>query len=605
MKLKNTIIALLIMIIAISTSISAVSAADITINTGTTAAGLQAALDAALSGDNIIFANEFSLDLADQFTGFNITKTLNFIGNGAKFNMNAVAGNATASIPDASIFNLKTIEGSAPSGTTFNGFNFTFNGTSGAAISIAEGTRDILVNDTTFNGGYAGIDSRLGSNITATENLFNKTYRGLNVLGGTDYTITNNIFLNNGNDAVSLAQSAQNIVIANNSFNGSDWDLFFGGGVLNTQVTNNIFNGTKGTTIMLVKSAEDILIENNDFRNGAGGILIASDTSHGYGSIVSNVTITQNRFENMTGTKKTTGAIVIDPKFRGGNSGITNFRTDDMGVLVSNNTVTNVAGGYLNLMANTNSTVIVETLKKQANILGDPSATYRITSGTPALKITSTQNSAAIKNGDVNYYTVTVTNNGKAATTGVVAKDLFNSAYFTGASLSATKGSLSGTTWNVGSLAAGESASITLKVTAKKAGSVSTKATVTSDYITNPTQNTTLAAETNIITKTINKYVKIVKSYAASTKVKRNKYATVKTKLTNSGKDGAYVTVTYKTSANLGKKGKTYTYTKKVWVAAGKTVYVTKTFKMYTKGTKKAYIYVDGKKVSTKSIRGY
>lgn len=608
MKFKKIILALLIMITSIGIITSPVFAADVNVDNTKTLADIQTLIDGASAGDNIIFATGL-YDFGNDSIGLTITKALNFIGNGAQIFMNA-----TDNTTEATLFTLDSLAGNDASNTNISGFTFNISTEDkakkklGSGITITSGTANVNITNCTFIDGANGIDLNGAINTSITQNNFTLNKKAINIMGGDYYYVAENFFNDVKWDGLSIASGASNVNVTKNIFNDTDeYDIFIGGGVTNTSFTENIFNAWGLNSISLVKSADHVVIDNNNFTNGGdGAINIASDKSHGYPSVINAVNITNNLFKNIAA--QTTGklgylngsAITID-----GNrdtSARVALTTGDEGIFINNNTVDNVTNGLFKNMGLTgvNTAILAGNFDEATGT----SNGVIVKALTPALSLDILAPTTNVRNGLTQTYTYTVTNTGKGTAKDVVANNLFDKTGFTG-KIALGNGNLTGNTWNIGDLAAGQSKTLILTLTAIKSGTYNTVATVSS------TSQDGLV-KTKTVTKTVNKYINLGYKYSASTKVKRNKKATVKTVIKNTGRDtSAPVTVKYVASKNLGKKSKTYTWTSKAYtIGAGASKTYTATFKMYTKGYKYVKIYVkqgNGKYVykGQKRIRGY
>ena len=221
-----------------------------------------------------------------------------------------------------------------------------------------------------------------------------------------------------------------------------------------------------------------------------------------------------------------------------------------------------------------------------------------------SLSSVSSVSKSILKNGETVIYRVTVKNNNTRDATGVKVSNILSSNYYT-SSATPTQGSYSNGVWNIGTLKAGESLSISINAKAKKSGKVASKATVTGSNI-----NT---VSSNALQTTITKDIKMSYSNSvSSTKVKKNKYVYLTSKVRNSGKDRSN-TVKVKITLPKGmklvsvnypsvydKKTKTWTFT----VPSGKAYSFKVKAKVTSKGTKKITFNINGKNYY-KYIKGY
>lgn len=161
------------------------------------------------------------------------------------------------------------------------------------------------------------------------------------------------------------------------------------------------------------------------------------------------------------------------------------------------------------------------TYKIVAKYLG--TAKYQATNGTSTLTIKPTANMVFVKAvskgthyyGDTIHYYLTMKNNGPDSATGIYVFDKLPTGlkYL---SSSATKGSykLSTNKWTIGTLKAGQTAKLNLKVLIKKAGTI--KNTVKLTYTTNPKTSITRSISFNVP-----KAVPLAELIKASSKIKK------------------------------------------------------------------------------------
>ncbi len=549
-----------------------VSAATLNVAAGSTSQQIQDIIDTAAIGDTIVFAPGEYNDIKIK-----INKTLDLMGNGA-----IIKGiNET----DTNIFTI-IAEGDADgSNSKIEGFEFFLlnnNITSGSktkstgyAINL-DRVNNVVVNNVTSHDGKAAVYNgnsfnTLIENCTFTDDYM-KSY-SVHIMGGENITVRNST-ISGAMDAISIASGAKNVYVDGNTFLNNDFGAFFGGGISYITFINNIFDGfNKGLAIE--KSANLTSVINNTFINGNGdAIYIKNSDAHGPWTVITDIEIIGNVFQDIVNG----AAIGIDKEgiFHAGGTGDS--------IIGRNNTVINVENGYVTLYSsgeNLNFTMdsSLETPPVEANV-----------------SISSTVSSAAIKNGDKATYTVTVKNTGNGDATNVKVSDILRSYYFSSYTTYASQGTYSNGNWNIGTLGAGNTASLVLSATAVKSGLASSQAKVTADD--------NITATSNKIEKTINKNIKLSYSNSLSkTKVKRNSYVYTTTKVKNSGKDKSNtvkVKITLPKGTKIVNVGNAHVYNKntKTWtftIPAGKTYTFKTKIKATSKGTKKVVFNVNGK----------
>ena len=557
---------------------SPVSAATVSVDSGMTNAQIQAKIDGANSGDTISFASGNYKDI-----NLTINKTLNLIGNGAVIN----------SINESNIviFNI-TSNGNDASGTTVQGFEFNLlnsssSSSTGYAINL-DSVSNVVIKNVTSHNGKSAVYNYVASN-TLIENctfddIYNKT-DAVNIMGGDNITIKNST-LTGGRDAVSMASGASNINVIGNTFLNNQYGAFWGGGLSNITIANNLFNSWSGEALGLEKSTSSTSIINNTFINGLGdAIYIQNSAACGPMTTISDIQIIENMFKNILGA-----AVGID-NYTGKYPGHFNGSGTGDSIVGVNNTVSNVSRGYVNLYSNgtnLNFTMDSSYPSDKAN-----------------LSVSNGVSSAAIKTGDKTLYTITVTNRGTSSATNVKVNDILNPGFYSSSASYSSVGSYSNGIWNIGTLGAGQTASLVVSATALKSGNAVSQAAVTADNNINAVSST--------IQKTINKFVKL--SYAnkvSSSKVKKGKYVTLSSTVSNLGKDksdAVKVKITVPSGMKLisvnyqgvyNKATKTWTFT----VPAGKTYTFKATAKVTSKGLKKV-AFNDNGKIQYKYITGY
>ncbi len=156
----------------------------------------------------------------------------------------------------------------------------------------------------------------------------------------------------------------------------------------------------------------------------------------------------------------------------------------------------------------TNVATLTAVDEPQSSTAND-SASATVTPPHADLSIAKAVGSQRPNTGDADFFTITVTNNGDADATGVAATDVLP-AGLTFASAVASQGSFDSSDgiWNVGSLAGGASATLTLNITVSVAGDYTNTATVTGDQFDPDTSNNTDSASLStrvadiVVTKT-------------------------------------------------------------------------------------------------------
>jgi len=593
--MKTKIATLTLFLVVATIAIGTVSAAPVSTNTiqipaGSSSAQIQALIDGASQYDTINFAPGTYNDIK-----LTINKPLNFVGNGAIIN-----GLNQSNI---NIFDVVTNATGDASGSTFKGFEFnllnnnvTVNNkltSTGYAINLA-GVSNILIENVTSHNGKAAVYNDVAYNVLINNCTFTDDYGycyGYHVMGGNNLTVNNSVITGCA-DGVSMATSATNITIENSNLLNNIYAAFWGGGVSNITVQNNMINGFY-EGLGIEKAASQTYVINNTFINGWGNnsaqkasgdaIYIKNSYAHGPLSMIDDIQIIGNIFQNIIGA-----AVGVDNQ---AGQGLFIANGTGNSIVGVNNTVKNVSKGYVVLYSQgqcLNFTLDSSTPKPQPIIAN--------------LSASNTIDNSAMKNGDKTTYTITVKNTGTGNATNVIVTNILNNHFFSTSQIYTSIGHYANGIWYLGSLSAGNTASLVVKATAIKAGTISSQATVTSD--------TTSPVKANIIKKTINKdvSVKIVNSMSAS-KAKVGSYIYLRTNITNYGKDTSNpmkftmslkglsrVSVNYQ--AYFDKKTKFWT----VPVASGKSVTLVTKVKVTSKGTKSVTFYNNNKKV-TKTIK--
>lgn len=567
-----------------------VSAAVIQVPAGANSTTIQALIDGANSGDTINFASGTYNDIK-----LIINKTLNFVGNGAI--INGINESST------NIFTVTTSGDADASGSTFKGFEFNLLNSNvtvsnkltstGYAINL-DRVSNILIENVTSHNGKAAIYNGNAFNVLINNCTFTDDYGfcyGYHIMGGDNLTVTNST-ISGCADGVSIASSATNVMVENSLLLNNIYAAFWGGGVSNITFQNNMINGFY-EGLGIEKAANQTYVINNTFINGWGNnsaqkasgdaIYIKNSLAHGPLSIINDIEIIGNTFQNIIGA-----AIGVDNQ-----AGQGQFIANGTGnsIVGINNTVTNVTKGYVVLYSqgqNLNFTLDSSTPQAQPLYAN--------------LSISSASSNNTLKTGGSTTYTITVLNTGTGNATNVIVSNILNKLFFSSTKTYASIGSYANGVWNIGSLSAGNTASLVVKATALKSGTTSSQATVTSD--------TTTPVKANTIQKTINKdvSVNIVNSMSASS-AKVGSYIYLRTNITNHGKDTSSpmkfamslsglnrVSTNYQ--ANFDNKTKFWT----VSVASGKSVTLITKVKVTSKGTKSVTFYNNNKKV-TKTIK--
>ncbi|UTB33999.1 MAG: right-handed parallel beta-helix repeat-containing protein [Methanobacterium sp. ERen5] len=563
-----------------------VSAAVIQIPAGANSTTIQTLIDGANNNDTINFAPGTYNDIK-----IIINKTLHFVGNGAI--INGVNESST------NIFTVTTNLDADASGSTFKGLEFnllnnniTSNGklaSTGYAINL-DGVSNILIENVTSHNGKAAVYNGNAFNVLINNCNFTDAYGfcyGYHIMGGNNLTVTNST-ISGCQDAVSISSSATNVNIKDSLFLNNVYAAFWGGGVSNVTFQNNTLNGFY-EGLGIEKSASQTYVINNTFINGWGNnsaqkaagdaIYIKNSYAHGPLSMIDDIQIIGNTFKNIIGA-----AVGVDNQ---AGQGLFIGNGTGNSIVGVNNTVTNVSKGYVVLYSqgqNLNFTLDSSTPQAQPVVAN--------------LSISSASNNNTIKTGGSTTYTITVQNTGTGNATHVNVTNILNTLFFSSAKTYASIGNYANGIWNIGSLSAGNTASLVITATALKSGTTSSQATVTSD--------TTAPVKANTIKKTINKdvSVKIINSISTSS-AKVGSFVYLRTNVTNSGKDtsdpmtfgmalpSGVSTVSTNYPVQWNKKTKLWTLS----VPSGKSIVLTTKVKVTTKGTKTVTFNNNGKKV--------
>ncbi len=336
----------LVLLVLLTVTVSAVSAADIAndttvsndasnlaindvstvsasqsynITAGSNTSTIQGVIDNANAGDSIQFAAGDYKDI-DQV---NITKQLYISGAGNNQTNIYGLGDGNSN----SIFNIIAGNTTTPDGTTISGISFhmTQNNASEANDNgygiYSNSVKDIAISNCSFYNGASGVYFGRCTNCLVTNCYFTgvtekithdgnkeKGDKAVNIMGGNNITIQNSVVEGNVLDAISVASNAQYVQVINNYFYNASYGMYFGGGVGYITVKGNTFDSGIADAISLTKSATTTTIINNTFKNLKvnqwGSTVIyseASNTAHGYPSPIGNRTITNNIFSAAEG----------------------------------------------------------------------------------------------------------------------------------------------------------------------------------------------------------------------------------------------------------------------------------------------------------------
>ena len=353
----------LVLLVLLTVTVSAVSAADIAndttvsndasnlaindvstvsasqsynITSGSNTSTIQGVIDNANAGDSIQFAAGDYKDI-DQV---NITKQLYISGAGNNQTNIYGLGDGNSN----SIFNIIAGNTTTPDGTTISGISFhmTQNNASEANDNgygiYSNSVKDIAISNCSFYNGASGVYFGRCTNCLVTNCYFTgvtekithdgnkeKGDKAVNIMGGNNITIQNSVVEGNVLDAISVASNAQYVQVINNYFYNASYGMYFGGGVGYITVKGNTFDSGIADAISLTKSATTTTIINNTFKNLKvnqwGSTVIyseASNTAHGYPSPIGNITITNNIFSAAEGQDQadwegnsTNGTVII------------------------------------------------------------------------------------------------------------------------------------------------------------------------------------------------------------------------------------------------------------------------------------------------------
>jgi len=591
MKINLFVVLFAIAIFSTSAVMAApVSAATIQIPAGSSNTQIQALIDSAQSGDTINFAPGTYNDIK-----LIINKTLNLVGNGAI--INGINESST------NIFTVTTNGDADASGSTLKGFEFnllnsnvTVSGklaSTGYAINL-DRVSNILIENVTSHNGKAAVYNGNAFNVLINNCTFTDDYGfcyGYHIMGGDNLTVTNST-ITGCSDGVSIASGATNVNIENSLLLNNIYAAFWGGGVSNITFQNNTINGFY-EGLGIEKAANQTYVINNTFINGWGNnsaqkasgdaIYIKNSFAHGPLSIINDIEIIGNTFQNIIGA-----AVGVDNQ---AGQGLFNGNGTGNSIVGVNNTVNNVTKGY----------VVLYSQGQSLNFTLD-SSTPQGQTVFANISASSASDNATLKNGGNTTYTITVKNTGTDNATNVIVTNILNTLFFSSSQVYASLGNYANGIWNIGTLSAGNTASLVVSATAIKAGTTSSQATVTSDT-TNP-------VKANTIQKNINKDVSVnVVNSMSTSNAKVGSYIYLRTNITNTGKDTSSPMKFAMSLSGLNRVSTNYQAyfdnKTKFWtvsVASGKSVTLITKVKVTSKGTKSVTFYNNNQKV-TKTIK--
>lgn len=465
--------------------------------------------------------------------------------------------------------------------------NFTLNAQS--AINVGSGAtnvtlEDLILEGSTLAAGY-GINTRGVQGLTIN-NIEASGFRdGISVGGGNNTIVTNSYFHDLGRNGMSFFQSSGNIYVYNNNIENAEYGVFFGGGVQYIEIAGNTISNMSIMGLGIIKSCNDALIENNIFNGNNIGIVIkANDTQHGEPTTLNNITISGN-----TITDSYLFGILLE-----------NILQSQLGkeLTLNNNTFSengwryaeDVGGDWWNSSDNSPTTGGSGWENEIGNSYDVMMNYYNASESepvtTPKLTMDSSISTSVVTNGAKLIYTLTVKNIGNGSS-GLITIDngILSSIANTVVTYKST-GSFTNNKWTINSLGAGDTASLVLETTTKKSGTQNIISTLKTS-----TQNDTKSSAKKL---TVNKDIKLSSNNALSaTKVKKNKYVTITTKISNTGLDNSSK-FTSKISTTSGLKiatiskssDATYNKNTKTWTVKSVPSKKTITLKMKVKATK-------------------
>ncbi len=124
--------------------------------------------------------------------------------------------------------------------------------------------------------------------------------------------------------------------------------------------------------------------------------------------------------------------------------------------------------------------------------------TAQVVAGSADLAISKTDSADPVAVGDPVSYTITVTNGGPDSATNVTVDDTFSGAGFSVTGVSSSQGGCAGFPCNLGTIASGGSATITINGTATGQGTITNTATVSSDQGDPNTNNNSATQQTSV-----------------------------------------------------------------------------------------------------------
>ncbi len=573
---------LLVFFVAVGTMTSSASAATVNIADGADLNTIQTAINGAGIGDIISFATNGVYNINGSI---NISKTLTILGNGA-----TISGVQNA---NTYIFNLAS-NGTPEVYKDISISNFTLNAMS--TVNVASGASNITLDNLTLNGNNSnngtGINTRGVLGLTINNVVATNFRDAIGVGGGNNTVVTNSNFHDLGRNAMSFFQNAGNILVDNNNLTNAQYGIFFGGGVKNIVISNNNITGMSRIALGLVKAAESATMLNNTIvHNNIGIVIKAGDTNHGAPTQVNDILIDGNNISN-----NTLMGILLE------NIPESNIAKEIN--ITDNNNITANGNGYREAM-NWSQSEWNNEINNSFNIVKN----YYIEDTPitePVLTIADTISTSVVTNGAKLVYTITVKNNGNGTSSPITVDTGILSNLANSAVTYKSIGNFANNQWTINSLNAGDTASLVLEVTTKKAGTQNIVSTLKTS-----TQNNT---STNATKLTVNKDIKLSSSNSFSaSKVKLNKYFYVTTTIKNTGLDNSS-TFTSKIATTKGLKiaavskssYASYNKNSKTWtvksVPSKKTVTLKMKVKATKQGTQKIKVSNNGKS-QTKAVK--
>jgi len=220
------------------------------------------------------------------------------------------------------------------------------------------------------------------------------------------------------------------------------------------------------------------------------------------------------------------------------------------------------------------------------------------------LATTLTTTKTVLKNGESVIYKLTVKNTNNRDANNLKLSNILSSVYFT-SSAKPSQGTYSNGIWNIGTLKAGTSLSMSINAVAIKSGTIKSQAQLTGSNV-NPTLS-------NSAQVTVNRYINLYyKNSLSTSKVKNGGFVYVRTNITNTGKDSSdLIKVSMSLPSSVKRISTNYpaqfNTTSKIWslkVPAGKSITLMTKVKVTNKGTKTIKFNNNGKTVN-KSLTVY